>query len=1192
MKKIISFILSSIIMLSSFNMSIFQAFASDLLLTEVYGWYESIHIEWSGDANAANAAVYYKPYGTSTYTAIDSELIRADGTNGVADIVGITKGIYDIKVETSDGNTLTQNNISVGEFDRSGYAHFNYSQGVGAYNDDGTPKSDAQIIYVTNSNKNSVTLGKYTGIGNILKNASKYSYPIIVRIIGTVDTQTRDSDGTKTTDKNNGVVSINGLTDTEKTNDSYFNMLDISGAKNITVEGIGKDATIEKWGFTFKTSNSIEVRNLTFTKYPEDACTFYGSSSSINSYKNYWVHNNYFKKGENKYDLTEEQDKGDGDGSSDFFNCTNITYSYNVFENCHKTSLHGNSDGVKQYNSTWHHNYLLNCGSRLPLTRQVNLHTYNNYYYNCETCTDTRASAWVFAESNYFENCTNAFKTTSNTTYGDPIVKLYNNVLSNSKISDKTSTVTQTNDRTLEISPSSPTNSNVNPYPNFDTDASVFYYDSQNKSTDVAYLTSAQQAKTDILQAAGLSKENAVLSVYLPDTEINTETTTETPIVSDDNERYYKTELLINEMLKEDGPSNGSLWNKESETKFKWSYINGCMASAMIMLGDIKNDESYVAFADNYMSEFISDTNNGTSGYIDSSTGFKYSSYALDDLNSGKSLIELTARGSSNGEKYTNALSSTLYTNILQYMLNNKTTSEGNLWHKNVYPYQVWLDGIYMETPFWLEYELEISKDSEAFTQAADNVTNQILNVYNKMRDPSTGLYFHGYNSQADKASSDYDASSAISWADPNTGCSSNYWLRGTGWYAMALVDNIELMQKAEKEFNIDLGTQKATLINIYTDLMSSMLKYQDKDTKLWYQVIDKPDENYNYLETSGSAAMSYALMKGYNIGIADINYYNEGLNVYRGICDLKLDYTNSDNSSVQLNDICMTAGLAGPSSGKTSSSATIGPKYTSRDGSYDYYVSEKTVVNDAKGVAPLIFAYCQILYYNNNNDTSTESTTETTTETTTFVSHVGETVVSGVENKEYKLTPSSVDKDSLTDTSGIFKLYSGKLTVKDAYIDLGGGGNFTKNSISFTTTGKAQLAIKYFGTAERTLEIKGSDSSFVSQTDTTSQGSVNAPDTFVCSLDSPDTYYIYSTNSGIKITEVILTYSDGTSILIGDVDQNGTIEKADASLLLKHISGISNISSEEQLTAADCNKDGKYNLADVTAILKFIYSN
>lgn len=170
-------------------------------------------------------------------------------------------------------------------------------------------------------------------------------------------------------------------------------MLDVTGSKGgLTVEGIGDDANILKWGFTFKSNcQDVEVRNLTFSKYPEDACAAENS-------KYFWLHNCVFNIGENKYDLTEEQDKGDGDGATDMNGNSNVTIAYCRYNQTHKTSLNGGSDSVKSYNYTYHHNFFNGCKSRLPLTRQVNLHMYNNYYLNCGTCIDTRASALVLSE--------------------------------------------------------------------------------------------------------------------------------------------------------------------------------------------------------------------------------------------------------------------------------------------------------------------------------------------------------------------------------------------------------------------------------------------------------------------------------------------------------------------------------------------------------------------------------------------------------------------------------------------------------------------------------------------------------------------------------------------------------------------------------------------------------------------------
>ncbi|MCC8097070.1 MAG: glycoside hydrolase family 88 protein, partial [Eubacterium sp.] len=444
-------------------------------------------------------------------------------------------------------------------------------------------------------------------------------------------------------------------------------------------------------------------------------------------------------------------------------------------------------------------------------------------------------------------------------------------------------------------------------------------------------------------------------------------------------------------------------------------------------LSEGAKDESYAEFADTYMSAFISDSPVSSSkGYI--SASFSISSYALDDLNSGKALIELIAAGSGNSTKYEKAVSETLYTSILKYMLSYKTTAEGNLWHKNAYPYQVWLDGIYMETPFWLEYELEIGENADDFKEAAEHLTTQISNVYDKLRDSETGLYYHGYDAQADPESENYNTSSAMSWAlnttGNNTGASSEFWLRGTGWYAMALVDDIELLKEGEEKFGLDLTSEIYSLTTYYTELMDVLIEYRDSETGLWYQVIDKPEGDYNYTETSGSAAIAYALMKGANSGIVPSSYYDIGYDVFLSLCDEKLLYTDDSESDVTLKDICGVAGLAGPSSGKTSSSATRGYAYKTRDGSYKYYVSEATVTDDAKGAAPLIMAYNQVLLNEDGKTTDytpaeepTESTTKTTTVTTTETTTETTTVTT---TEPTTVTTTATRTETTTEAGGV----------------------------------------------------------------------------------------------------------------------------------------------------------------------------
>ena len=271
------------------------------LSLQVKPWYEGAVATWT-DTGASGYTVSYKQatQADSAYTQVDEELVR--GTR--ADILGLRANTtYDIKIADSSGNTQVQS-VKTAEYDRSGFAHFGYSA-VGAYNNDGTPKDGAGIIYVDNSNKNTVTYKSYTGIANICSNKSNISEPLIIRVIGTVDTKQRTETGfSGDTDK------INNLTD-KPGSDGYVNMLDTKNAQNLTIEGVGSDAEIKYWGMMFDYAEGIEIRNLTYTGFPEDATSF-------NNSKRIWLHNNTFNPGSVLYDFSADQDKEAGDGASDF----------------------------------------------------------------------------------------------------------------------------------------------------------------------------------------------------------------------------------------------------------------------------------------------------------------------------------------------------------------------------------------------------------------------------------------------------------------------------------------------------------------------------------------------------------------------------------------------------------------------------------------------------------------------------------------------------------------------------------------------------------------------------------------------------------------------------------------------------------------------------------------------------------
>ncbi|MDO5388582.1 MAG: glycoside hydrolase family 88 protein [Clostridia bacterium] len=365
----------------------------------------------------------------------------------------------------------------------------------------------------------------------------------------------------------------------------------------------------------------------------------------------------------------------------------------------------------------------------------------------------------------------------------------------------------------------------------------------------------------------------------------------------------------IDQLLEKSTPQ-APIWNIEKIKSGKpstWNYIDGCMIKAILDLYAIKGDEKFLKFADDFIDYFVQDD-----GSIKSYDPLEYN---IDNVNAGKTLFELYKL--TGKEKYKKAIE-TIYSQVK----NQPRTEEGNFWHKKIYPNQVWLDGMYMGQPFYMQYEVEYNN-----CKNCKDSYDQFLNVYDKLRDPKTGL----------------DYSRKAFWCDKVTGLSRNFWLRALGWYAMALIDTISVMPDTMAE-------EKSKLSSIYKELIDSMLKYQS-DNGMWYQVVNLGGIPNNYLETSGSSIFAYAIMKSVRMGILDESYFKYGEKAFNGVCE---KYLSEKNGELQLDGICLVAGL-GPENN------------TRRDGTFGYYMSEPVVSNDAKGVGPLVLAYIEILYKEKN---------------------------------------------------------------------------------------------------------------------------------------------------------------------------------------------------------------------------------
>ena len=514
----------------------------------ICGYNEGIYIVLPYDSAIplSSYKVAYSIANQDRFTQIDKELIRICENDIRIDILGLKADTYDIKITNSTGTKKIED-VVVYEQDRSGYAHFNTQTGVGAYNNNGTLKEDTVVVYVTNETKNTVEakIGNKDckGIAEILQAQANSNKPLNIRILDTIGAATwsksspavsRYNEATTTTVKGlNGkylelknysedelisggfntldeskYTKLNGLTnkikydESKKEFDSYYNTLDIAEAKNVTVEGVGENAGLFQWGFNWRRSSSIEVKNLTFNDYTEDACSAEGAGSDDNlrSFSSFattriWFHNNTFNKGVNYWDVCSEQDKHDGDGSLDLKRVCYVTISYNHFYNGHKTGLVGGGDTQMTASITFHHNFYDQCSSRLPFARQANMHMYNNYYYKSSgNNMQIYAGAYAFIENCYFENVKNTFTVRESTAgTGTPAVKSWNNTYVNSPNSG----ATIVSSRTQAVA-----NGNVFDSA-FDTNSSTFYYDSEAQASKVMIMNSTAEVPTIIPNYAG-----------------------------------------------------------------------------------------------------------------------------------------------------------------------------------------------------------------------------------------------------------------------------------------------------------------------------------------------------------------------------------------------------------------------------------------------------------------------------------------------------------------------------------------------------------------------------------------------------------------------------------------------------------------------------------------------------------------
>ncbi|MDQ0065101.1 glycoside hydrolase family 88/105 protein [Chryseobacterium lathyri] len=346
-------------------------------------------------------------------------------------------------------------------------------------------------------------------------------------------------------------------------------------------------------------------------------------------------------------------------------------------------------------------------------------------------------------------------------------------------------------------------------------------------------------------------------------------------------------------------------WMLDFSKSPKWTYPSAIVLDAAEQLYTKTGKKEYY----NYISEF------GEKLIKEDGTILTYEieKYNIDLLNSGNVLLYLYEKEKK--EKYLKALQT-----LRSQIDGQPRTKEGSFWHKKIYPYQVWLDGLYMGMPFYTHYTKDFVKGPEA-AKAYDDIIFQFDSVQKNLLDKKTGLLYHAWDESKEQA-----------WANKETGLSPNFWGRAMGWYGMAMVDVLDYLPKDHPG--------RARLISYIKSYTDAIIKVQDKDSGLWYQVLDKPLANGNYEEATASAMFVYTIIKSVNNGYLPKSYRAYAKKGYDGI--IKNLITVDENGVVNLNKCCAVAGLGGK---------------PYRDGSYEYYVNEEIRSNDAKGTGPFILA-------------------------------------------------------------------------------------------------------------------------------------------------------------------------------------------------------------------------------------------
>ena len=339
--------------------------------------------------------------------------------------------------------------------------------------------------------------------------------------------------------------------------------------------------------------------------------------------------------------------------------------------------------------------------------------------------------------------------------------------------------------------------------------------------------------------------------------------------------------------------------------KIKWNYTSGLELLSMIDAGEAYGRPDFYDYALRYYDSIVRP---------DASViTYKKEKYNLDHVCPGRPLFLIAER---TGEARYAQVLDTLFSQLQSHPRNE----DGGFWHKQVYPHQMWLDGLYMAEPFYAEYVVRKMGDSDRFAELKADIVRQFTLVADHTYDPATGLYRHAC-----------DVAREQFWCDKTTGQTPHAWGRAMGWYAMAIVETLQYL-------GVDETTQP--MVDILNHIYETLPKFADPATGMWYQVLDQPGREGNYLEATGSIMFVYAMLKGVRLGYLPAELKPEARRLYERFVERFI--RENEDGTISMTDCCAVAGLGGASM---------------RDGSFDYYISEPIIENDCKGVGPFIWA-------------------------------------------------------------------------------------------------------------------------------------------------------------------------------------------------------------------------------------------